>query len=69
MYIDLHDDRRTRFRKDAPHGITLAIGSEKSTQGCQGLMATLVTSDDLVRLCQITMVKRRSQKRPALIFA
>ena len=31
------------------------IASEKSTQGSQGITATLVTSGDLVRFCQIRM--------------
>ena len=79
IYIDLHDDRRTRFRKDAPPATPPPIASEKSTQGCQVVMATLVASDDLVRLGQITMglllnlhnsfVKHQSQKRSALMFA
>ena len=45
----------TRFRRDDPPAITLPIGYEKSTQGCQGITATLTTSDDFVRPCQITM--------------
>ncbi len=57
MYIDIHDGRRmpTRFRRDAPPATPPPIASEKSTQGCHGIMATLATSGDLVRLCQMTM--------------
>ena len=57
MYIDIHDGRRrpTLFRRDAPPAIPPPIASEKSTQGCHGITATLVTSGDLFRLCQIMM--------------
>ena len=53
MYIDIHDGRR--FRRDAPPAIPPPTAYEKSTQGCHGITATLVTSGDLVQLCQITM--------------
>ena len=55
MYIDLHDGRRTHFRRDAPPAIQPPLASEKLTHGCQGITATLVISDDLVNFGQITM--------------
>ena len=55
------------------------VASEKSTQGCQGITATLVTSGDLVRILSnkdaassessSSLVKHRSQKRPAMMLA
>ena len=81
MYIGLHDDQRRPYTisKGCSLCNTATIASEKPTQGCQGIMSTLVTSGDLVRplsnndaACydsSSSLVKHPSQKRPAFMFA
>ena len=55
MYIGLHDDQRSPYMisKGCSLCNTATVASEKPTQGCQGIMSTLVssvvTSGDLVR--------------------
>ena len=50
-YIGIHDLQRRPYSisKGCSLCNTATIASEKPTQGCQGIMSTLVTSGDLVR--------------------
>ena len=73
-----HDDQRRPYTisKGCSLCNTATIASEKPTQGCQGIMSTLVTSGDLVRplsnndaACYDSSSCLPSQKRPAFMFA
>ena len=74
--------RLTTFRREAPpRAIPPPIVSTVlKSPHCMGITVILVTSDDLVRICQIiidadssesssSLTKYRSQKRPTFMFA